>query len=135
MGSEMTIKVPPLVRGGDYRSWARTMRALLIGQQRLDKFLDAEPVGPAEQEKDLLCRSKLQLNVAGPLKAVVDRAKTAKAAWDALHTEYLGSLQVRQPMLMSSLTQLSQGSLTLVQYIDKASELRDEFEALEMHLI
>jgi histone deacetylase 1/2 len=35
-------------------------------------------------------------------------------------------------MLMASLTQLSQGSLTLVQYIDKATELRDEFEALEL---
>jgi hypothetical protein len=85
-----------------------------------------------QKEKDLLCRCKLQLHVAGPLQAIVDRATTAKEAWAALHKEYIGSLQVRQPMLMSSLTQLSQGSLTLIQYIDKAKELRDEFEALEM---
>jgi hypothetical protein len=112
------------------------MRALLIGQQRLDKLLDTEPGNDEkEKERDLLCRAKLQLHVAGPLTAIVSRAKTAKAAWDALHQEYRGSLQVRQPLLMSSLTTLKQGSQSLVQYIDKAKALRDEFEALELKTV
>jgi hypothetical protein len=81
-----TMKVAPLVRDEDYKAWASTLRALLIGQQRLDKLLDAEPGNDEkEQEQDLLCRAKLQLHVAGPLTAIVSRAKTAKAAWDALH--------------------------------------------------
>jgi hypothetical protein len=132
MGAEMMVKVAPLVRDGDYKAWASTMRALLVGQTRLDKLLDKEPADEKEKEQDLLCRAQLQLHVAGPLKAVVDRAKTAKRAWDALHEEYLGSLHIRQPMLMSALTELNQGTLTLVQYIDKAKELRDNFESLSM---
>jgi hypothetical protein len=70
--------------------------------------------------------------VAGPLKAVVERAATPHEAWTALHEEHVGSLRTRQPQLLAALTTLSQGSLTLVQYIDKVKELRDEFEALEM---
>jgi hypothetical protein len=31
-GSDMAVEMPPRVRDGDYRSWARTMRALLAGQ-------------------------------------------------------------------------------------------------------
>jgi hypothetical protein len=110
------------------------MRAYLVTQKRLDKLLDAAPTAGNEKEteNDILCKAQLQLRVSGPLNAVVERAKTAKAAWDALHREYVGSLQVRQPQLMTSLTELSQGSLTLVKYIDKVKQLRDDFEALSM---
>jgi hypothetical protein len=106
---------------------------LLVTQQRLDKMLDAEPTaGDAKElESDIVCKAQLQLRVAGPLKAIVERAKTAKEAWDALQSEYVGSLQVRQPPLMAALTELRQGSQTLVQYIDNVKQIRDEFEALE----
>jgi hypothetical protein len=128
------IKFPPLVRDGAYKSWASSMRALLITQKRLDKLLDKEPQAndAEEKENDVLCKAQLQLRVHGPLKAIVERATTAKAAWDALEKEYVGTLRVRQPMLMAALTELSQGSETLVQYADKARQLRDDFEALEM---
>jgi hypothetical protein len=133
MSLEYTVKIAPLVRDGDYKEWAGSMRALLVGMKRLDKYLDAEPGQSAtEKEEDLLCRSKLELYTVGPLKRIVNRSSTAKSAWEALRAEYIGSLQARQPQMMLSLTQLSQGSLTLVQYIDKAKELRDEFEALQM---
>jgi hypothetical protein len=130
--TEMMVKVALLVRDGDYKTWASTMRALMIGQKRLDKLLDAEPTSEEEAERDLLCRAQLLLHVAGPLKAVVSRATTAKGAWEALQAEHIGSLHIRQPMLMSALMELDQWSLTLVQYIDKAKELRDNFESLEM---
>lgn len=134
MGTEMSVKVAPLTRDGDYKSWASSMRALLISQQRLDKFLDRIPNAASSEEKesDVVCKAKLQLHVSGPLKAVVERASSSHQAWKALKEEYIGSLKVRQPMLMSSLTNLSQGNLTIIQYIDKARELRDEFEALSM---
>jgi hypothetical protein len=134
MGTEIAVKVPPLVRDGNYKAWASSMRALLISQSRLDRLLDAGPDDNDEesQESDILCKAKLQLHVAGPLKAVVERAATAKAAWDALHEEYVDSLRIRQPQLMSSLNDLNQGKMTLIQYIDKVKELRDEFEALDM---
>jgi Reverse transcriptase (RNA-dependent DNA polymerase)/Integrase core domain/GAG-pre-integrase domain len=133
MGTDISVRIPPLARDGNYKAWASSMRALLISKDRLDRLLDAEP-GEDEnlKERDAVCKATLQLHVTGPLKAVVDRAKTAKQAWDALYEEYLGSLHIRQPQLMASLTSLSQGSLSVVQYIDKAKELRDDFEALEM---
>jgi hypothetical protein len=128
------IKFPPLVQDGDFKAWASSMRAYLVIQQRLDKMLDAEPTaGDAKElESDIVCKAQLQLRVAGPLKAIFERAKTAKEAWDALRSEYVGSLQVRQPQLMAALTELRQGSLTLVQYVSNVKQIRDEFEALEM---
>jgi hypothetical protein len=78
MGTEITVKIPPLARDGNYKSWASSMRALLISQSRLDKLLDEPPDGEEEEERDLLCKAKLQLHVAGPLKGVVERADTAK---------------------------------------------------------
>jgi hypothetical protein len=135
MGSEITVRVPPLTRDGDYMAWASSIaiRALLITQNRLDQLLDKKPTeDEKEKEKDVLCKAKLQLHVTGPLKAVIERPATAHEAWNALHEEYVGSLRTRQPQLLAALTTLSRGSLTLVQYIDKVKELRDEFEALEM---
>ena len=67
--------------------------ALLVSQRRLDTLLDAAPTTDAtdeEQEKDVLCKTKLQLHVACPLKAVVDRATTARDAWVALHGSMWG---------------------------------------------
>lgn len=134
MSTEVTVKVAPLVRDGNYKTWASSMRALLGSQKRQDKLLDSGPDGNAElEERDVLCKAKLQLHVSGPLKAVVDRSSTAKDAWDALNQEYVGSLQVRQPMLMAALTDLSQGADTIVQYIDKAKAMRDDFEDLANH--
>jgi hypothetical protein len=93
------VKFPPLVRDGDFKGWESSMRAYLVTQQRLDKLLDAEPKADVakELEIEIVCKAQLQLRVDGPLKDVVERAKTAKVAWDALHREYVGSLQVRQP--------------------------------------
>ena len=49
-----------------------------------------------------------------------------------MHEEYVGPLKIRQPLLMASLTELKQGSDTVVQYIDKAKALHDDFEELNM---
>ena len=80
MGTEVTVKVLSFVRDGNYKSWARSMRALLISQHRLDKFLDQAPTDDSSREKDVLCKAKLQLHVSGP-KAVIDRQATAQGAW------------------------------------------------------
>ena len=133
--SESTLKIPKLSRDGDYREWAQMMKAYLITKGRLDKALTAEPRenDSAAEERDLLCLAHLQLHVTGPLQSVVARAKSAKAAWDALKEEYQGSLKSRQPQLVAQLTELSQGSKSTTDYVDKLLSLRDEFEALQMH--
>ena len=134
MSESSSLKLPKLSREGDYRSWSQMMRAYLITQDRLDKFLDATPVtGDAKaEEQDLICRAKLQLQVTGPLSSIVSRADSAKAAWDALRDDYKGSLKTRQPQLTAQLTQLSQGSDSIPAYVDKLLALRDEFDALSM---
>jgi hypothetical protein len=93
------IKVLPLVLDGDDKSWASSMRALLITHQRFDKLLDAEPQdNDAEgKENGVLCKAPLQLRVHGPLKAILERAKTAIAVWDALNKDKVDTLRVRQP--------------------------------------
>jgi predicted metal-dependent phosphoesterase TrpH len=87
------------VLDGDDKSWANSVRALLITHQRLVKLLDAEPHhnDTEGKEKDVLCEAPLQLRVHGPLKAIVERAKTAIAVWDALNKNKAGTLRVRRP--------------------------------------
>lgn len=127
-------RIPPLARDGDYLSWASQMRAFLITQDRLDMFLDATPPvsDTANRGKDLLCKARLQLHVAGPLQAIVSRAQTAKEAWEALYVDYQGSLRTQQPQLTAKLTELSQGNDSIATYIDNLLALRDRFEALNM---
>lgn len=129
-----SLKLSKLTREGDYRTWSQMMRAYLITQDRLDKALDIEPTAndAAALEKDLLCRARLQLHVSGALQSLVARAKTAKAAWDALKEDYQGSLRIRQPQLTAQLTQFSQGNDSITVYVDRLLLLRDEFEALGM---
>lgn len=127
--------VPTLTRDGNYPAWAGLMRAYLITQNRLDRHLDATPRGADTegQANDVLCKARVQLHVAGPLLSIVQRATTAKQAWDGLYDDYKGSLVTRQPQLTAQLTQLSQGDDSIIEYVDRLLSLRDEFEALEMH--
>jgi hypothetical protein len=110
--TDFNFRLPVLTRDGDYQSWATQMRAFLITHDRLDVFLDATPDASdaAKRGKDLLCKARLQLHVAGPLQGIISRAETAKQAWDALRVDYQGSLQTRQPQLTAKLTDLSQGN-------------------------
>lgn len=134
MSESVGLKIPKLSRDGDYRTWSTLMRAYLITQDRLDKALEAAPAASdsAAVEKDLLCRARLQLHVTGPLQSIVARAKTAKAAWDALKADHEGSLRTRQPQLTAQLTRLCQGNDSVIAYTDRLLVLRDEFEALGM---
>ena len=129
-----SLKIPKLSREGDYRSWSQMMRAYLVTQDRLDKYLDATPATSDADalEKDLVCKSRMLLHVTGPLISIVARAKTSKAAWDALKDDYQGSLKTRQPQLTAQLTKLSQGNDGIPAYVDRFLALRDEFEALSM---
>jgi hypothetical protein len=96
--SVSTVKIPVLTRDGNYRHWARQIRSMLILADGLDEFLDAEPADSAQaRRKDKITKARIQLHVGGALRDVVDRAETAKAAWDALRAEYMGALHLRQP--------------------------------------
>ena len=85
--SMSSVKLSTLKRDGDYKAWACSMRAYLVTQKRLDKMLDAEPERDDAQakENDIVCKAQLLLRVGGPLIAIVQRAPSAKAAWEALH--------------------------------------------------
>jgi hypothetical protein len=123
----------PFTREGDYKQWACQVEALLILADRLDKLLTREPDGSEEElERDIVCKARLTLYVSGALRGIVVRADTAKAAWDALQEEYLWELRARKPKLKADLANLSQGGGSVVDYIDRVKERRDQFEELEM---
>ena len=131
---ELSLKIPTLTREGDYQAWSNQIRAFLITERRLDRYLDASPAEDDAEGKgrDLLCKARLQLHVAGPLQTIVARATTAKEAWDSLYEDYRGTLRTRQPQLTAKLTELSQGKDSVSAYIDRLLDLRDQFEALDM---
>lgn len=133
--AQSTVKVPVLSRDGNYRQWASKMEAFLITQDGgLDRWLEDDPEeGNAAQIRgDRVCKAKIQLHVTGALQQIVARARTARIAWEALEQEYVGALRVRQPQLTRELSELRQGSDGLMKYIDKARDLRDQFEDLGM---
>jgi hypothetical protein len=132
MADGLTVKLTPLTRDGNCKQWAGQVRSLLIVATRLDKLLDREPAGEEEVEKDIVCKARLMLCVSGPLRDIVDRAGSAKDAWDALQEEYLGDLHAKKPKLMADVTALSQEGRSVIEYIDKAKELRDQFESVGM---
>jgi hypothetical protein len=107
---------------------------MLTVSHRLDEMLEREPDEDDAEEKckDVICKAKLQLHVSGPLRDIVTRGKTAKEAWQLLHDEYMGGLHARKPKLMGELHMLEQGGRSVVQYIDQAKELRDQFEELNL---
>jgi hypothetical protein len=129
-----SLKIPLLTRDGNYRHWAAQMQAMLTIADELDVMLLRVPVqdNVVENRRDIVCKAKLQLHVSGPLKDIVARAPNAKAAWDALHAEYLGSLHARRPRLMAELNALEQGRSSLMEYIDRAKGMREQFEELGM---
>jgi hypothetical protein len=109
------------------------MEAYLITQGR-ERWLSEEPdeAKAAEVNEDNGCKAGIQLHVSGALRAIVQRAKTSKEAWNALRDEYVGSLKVRQPLLMAQVTELRQGRDSVVRYNDRAKRLRDQFEDLAL---
>lgn len=127
--AETSVRIPVLTREGNYKAWAASMRAYLVTLKRLDRLLDNPPAADDEraEELDIQCRSRLLLQVAGPLQDIVERASTAHEAWQALHDDYKGSLLERQPLVMADLMKLQQGSDTITRYVDRAKSLRDEF--------
>jgi hypothetical protein len=130
-----SLRIPQLTRDSDFQSWAIMMKAYLITQDRLDRHLSATPssTDTAGLGKDVLCKARLQLHVAGPLQSIVARATSAKEAWDALQADYEGSLRTRTPQLTAQLTSFSQKGDSIVTYCDRLLHLRDQFEALKMN--
>jgi hypothetical protein len=132
--TDNSLRILPLTRDSDFQSWAIMMKAYLVTQDRLDRHLLATPPSTDTEGrgKDVLCKARLQLHVAGPLQSIVARAKSAKEAWDALKADYEGSLRTRTPQLTAQLTSLSQKGDSIITYCDRHLHLRDEFEALKM---
>jgi hypothetical protein len=129
--TESSLRIPLLTRESGFQSWAIMMKAYLVTQDRLDKHLLATPssTDTAGRGRDVLCKARLQLHVAGPLQSVVARADSAKEAWDTLQADYEGSLRTRTPQLTAQLTTLSQKGDSIVTYCDRLLHLRDQFKA------
>lgn len=131
MTDSISVRITPLARGSNWRQWSAQLRAMLTTKDRYDKLLDAPPQS-GEEEKDVICKAKIQLHVSGALHSVVERASSAHEAWEALRKEYLGDQKARQPILINKLMELRQGRDSVIAYIDKTHELRDQMESLEM---
>jgi hypothetical protein len=133
--SERSARLPVLSRdSGNYKQWSAQMKASLMIHGSLHIWIEKEPdVNDAkEEESDSFAKARIQLQVSGPFREIVERAKTAKAAWEALKEDYAGSVEVRKPALMRALVNLEQGRDSAQQYVDKAKGLREEFDELGM---
>jgi hypothetical protein len=70
------------------------MRSMLILADGLDEYFDAEPAYKTQAKLLVMtAKARIQLYVGGILRNVVDRAETAKVAWNALREECMGELQ------------------------------------------
>jgi hypothetical protein len=89
---------------------------MLTVSNRLDELLEDESdeVNAEEQNKDIICKVKLQLFVSGPLRDIISRTRTAKEAWELLHTWYVGGLDAKKPKPMGDLHMLEQGGKSMV---------------------
>jgi uncharacterized protein with GYD domain len=110
------------------------MKASLILNSGLHRWLEKEPDAndDKEMDSDACAKARIQLQVSGSFREIVERAKTTKAAWEALKEEFAGSVGMRKPILMRALVNLEQGREGAQQYVDRAKALREEFEELGM---
>ncbi len=138
MGSHGTpsewFKVRRLRRDGNYREWAANVRALLVDAD-LASYLETEASegDDAAMTRQDKCKARLLLSVEGPLQSIVEKAATAKAAWQQLEKEHLGSLQTRRPMLLGEVRELKQGPKETVEaYGDRAKALLSRLEDLDL---
>ena len=141
MADGISTKVEVLTREGNFRHWFGQMESILV-LKNLDDVLYAEPgqaANEAEQAaveaaltRDRKVRAYLKMHTKGALQAIVTRARTAKAAWDALHDDYRGGLAVRRPQMLRKATELQQGDDSVQRYIDRVKEIRDDFVEADM---
>ena len=132
-GSMMARQVLPLTRGGDYPVWKARAQAVLIDRD-LDECLVR--TGTSEESKlaDKKCKAQLLLMVEGPeLTRVVDNAKTAKAAWEAIKAEYEGEMKFRQHQLLAEMHDFAQKKDEDAEaYSDRAQALLVKLEAAQI---
>jgi hypothetical protein len=135
MGSSSPeLKMIKLTRHGNYHKWVAQITAHLV-ELDLEEWLTTEPDGmfPAEMKAAEKCKARLLLAVDGGLIRVVNRAASAKTAWDAIYADHLGSLTERRPQLLGELRNLKQKTGESVEeYGDRALDLLPRLEDLEL---
>jgi hypothetical protein len=92
----------------------------------LEIWLEKEPDATNEQEvrEDARAKAAILLQVSGPFILRVDRATTAKAAWDTFKEDYITSMAIRKQTLMRERTSLKQGRQIAQQYVERAKAVR-----------
>jgi hypothetical protein len=126
--------VVKLTRNGNYHKWVAQITAHLV-ELDLEEWLTSEPddTKPTEVKAAKKCKARLLLAVEGGLIRVVERATSAKKAWQAIHADHLGSLTERRPQLLGELRILKQKTGESVEaYGERALDLLQRLEDLEL---
>jgi hypothetical protein len=120
-----TVRVGKLKRGGDFSLWSAHARAYLCKQGLLSLITDSRLSTDEAKAGDALCRASILLLMEGPeLTRIVDRARTAKEAWDGLKDQFDGQLAHQQHVLIADAGDLRQKQgETAEAYRDRALDL------------
>jgi transposase InsO family protein len=94
----------------------------------LDAYLKRRPVaGNADEEMlDKKCLAFLTLYVEDCLTEIIDNAQTANEAYVALYTELLAALQIRKTVNNQQISQFTQNSQSVEEYLMSAQKLMSE---------
>jgi hypothetical protein len=100
---QQVSRVQKLTRGGNFRAWLVHVRAWLTLSDRLDVFLDRDPVddNDEEVERDNQARAKLILCLGNDMLPIIEDRGTTFRALEALRADHLGHMQTMRSQIMS----------------------------------
>jgi hypothetical protein len=107
---QQVSRVQKLTRGGSFRAWLVHVRAWLTLADRLDVFLDRDPVEDDDEEvaRDNQGRAKLILCLGNDMVPIIEDRGTTFRALEALRADHLGHGQTMRSQIMRDVTAMKQ---------------------------
>jgi hypothetical protein len=130
MSSDGLMKIVKLRRGGNYRQWASSVKALLITLD-LDEWLVMQPDHEKRSEvrSDMKAKARIQMFLEGALQYRVEEASSAMEAWQLVYDDYVGSLAARRSEVVSKVKNLQQAAKESIDdYIDRCHDIFKQLE-------
>jgi hypothetical protein len=105
---QQVSRIQKLTKGGNFRAWLVHVRAWLTISDRLDAYLDRDPVEDDEIEQDSQALAKLILCLGPDMLPIIEGRNTTFRALEALRADHLGHMQSMRSQIMSEVTSMKQ---------------------------
>ncbi|CAL1404084.1 unnamed protein product [Linum trigynum] len=131
------VLVSTLLHGGNYQSWARSMRMALLAKNKV-AFVngdaprpgDADPLLPAWERANLMVLGWLYCSLEPTIAQSILWLDSAREVWLDLQERFGQANLVRISDLHEEIYGFKQGNLTVTEYYTRFKVLWDEFFAL-----